>query len=168
MIMNLNDIFPENFSEQSKVWIYQSDRILSNKEATELHPILQSFTSEWNSHGAPVKGYANLVLNSFIILMADEDQTPVSGCSLDTSVHAIKKIEKKLNINLFNRQLLAFLVKDEIKMIPYAHIEPAIQNGVIDQHTPYFNNLVSTKKELLEKWIIPAEKSWLGKRFFNV
>jgi hypothetical protein len=44
----------------------------------------------------------------------------------------------------------------------------AVENNFINGDTLYFNNTVLTKKELLEKWIIPIKDSWLNKKIdFN-
>jgi hypothetical protein len=40
----------------------------------------------------------------------------------------------------------------------------AVQNHFISGDTLYFNNLVQTKKELEEGWIIPVKASWLAKK----
>ncbi|RWZ89858.1 MAG: hypothetical protein EO766_03925 [Hydrotalea sp. AMD] len=168
MNTQVENFIPADFSDHSKVWVYQSSRLLTIQEAMQLEPSLSNFTKEWRSHGDPVKGYANLLYGQFIVLMADETYTQVGGCSTDFSVHFIQQIEKQFNIQLFDRQMLAFIIKDKVELLPYSQLEYAIQNGFINQHTLYFNNLIATKKELIQNWIIPAGKSWLGKRFFNL
>ncbi len=55
-----------------------------------------NLSGSWNSHGDPVKGYANLFFGQFIILMADETASMVSGCSTDSSVRLIKAIETEI------------------------------------------------------------------------
>jgi hypothetical protein len=100
----------------------------------------------------------------FIILMADETQSGVSGCSTDSSVHLIKAIEQKFNADLFNRQNLAFIIQDKVQLIPLPQLNDAAENNFINADTLYFNNTVLTKKELLEKWIVPVKESWLAKR----
>ena len=117
--------------------------------------------NNWQSHGIPVKGYGNLLFGQFIVLMADETATGVSGCSTDSSVRLMKKIEELCSVQLFNRQLLAFLVKDKIEILPLAQLPYAIEKNFITGDTLYFNNLVQTKDELLHKWLIPVKDSWL-------
>ncbi|MFX9089601.1 hypothetical protein ABTN55_21265, partial [Acinetobacter baumannii] len=75
--------------------------------------MLHQFVADWKSHGTPVKGYANLLFGQFIILMADETATGVSGCSTDSSVHLMKEIESRFKVDLFNRQNLAFYIKEK-------------------------------------------------------
>ncbi len=76
-------LLPADFSADSRVWIYQCNRMLTISEALQLEGSLESFVAKWNSHGTPVKGYANLFFGQFLVLMADESATGVSGCSTD-------------------------------------------------------------------------------------
>ncbi len=67
-------------------------------------------------------------------------------------------------MQLFERQTLAFVIKEKIELLPLSQLDYAIENNFINADTLYFNNIVQTKKELLENWIIPVKESWLGKR----
>ena len=100
--------------------------------------------------------------------MADETATGVSGCSTDSSVRLIKSIEQKFNVQMFDRQNLAFVVKDKIQLLPLNQLGYAVENNFINADTLYFNNTVLTKKELLDKWLIPVKESWLAKRLVFV
>ena len=168
MDISFEHILPTNFDDHSKVWIYQSSRRFAMSEALEMEEMMQEFVEGWNSHGTPVKGYANLLFGQFVILMADETATGVSGCSTDSSVHLIKKIEQTFKVNMFDRLNLAFIIKDKIELLPLAQLNYALENNFITRETLYFNNLVSTKKDLLQKWIVPAKESWLANKLSMV
>ena len=152
------------FPADSKVWVYQANRSFSLQEALDIEEMLNDFASQWKSHGIPVKGAGYLFFGQFIILMADETATGVSGCSTDSSVRLIKDIEQKFNVNMFDRMTLAFVVKEKIQLLPLTQLQYAADNGFIDGDTLYFNNLVQTKEELENKWIIPIKDSWLKAR----
>ncbi|MEY3187384.1 MAG: hypothetical protein RL675_1214 [Bacteroidota bacterium] len=109
MNLNYKELLPSNFSPHSRVWIYQSNRLFSLSEALELEKILESFIGDWKAHGQPVKGFANLFFGQFIIIMADEENTTVSGCSTDSSVRLIKAIEEGFKVNLFDHFPINFL-----------------------------------------------------------
>ncbi len=164
MNFDYKHLIPEDFYQTSRVWMYQSSRLFTINEALELEVILEGFTENWQSHGAKVKGYANLLFGQFIVLIADETQAGVSGCSTDSSVRIIKAIEERFKVDMFNRQNLAFIVKDKIQLLPLSQLKYAVENNFIDGDTIYFNNLVQTKEELLNKWMIPVKESWLAKR----
>jgi len=157
-------LIPKESHPDSRVWIYQSSRIFTISEALQIEKLLEDFVKNWKSHGVPVKGYANLLFGQFIIIMADETATGVSGCSTDSSVHLIKQIEQQFGVSMFDRQTFAFIIKDKVQLLPMAQLNYAVTNGFINANTLYFNNLVAIKDELLHSWIIPVKQSWLFKR----
>ncbi|HEX2607208.1 MAG TPA: hypothetical protein VHK91_07500 [Flavisolibacter sp.] len=157
-------LLPEDFAPQSRVWIYQSSRMFLMSEALDMEKLLQQFAEEWRSHGADVKAYANLLFGQFVVLMADETQAGVSGCSTDSSVRFIKVLGQQYNVDFFNRTSLAFFIKDKIQVLPMNQLGYAYENGFITADTLYFNNLVLTKAELETQWIIPVKDSWLAAR----
>jgi hypothetical protein len=157
-------LLPQDFNADSRVWIYQSSRTFSLNEAIEIETKLQRFVAHWNSHGSPVKGFAGLVFAQFIIILADETAMGVSGCSTDSSVRVIKEIEQLFNVNLFDRQMLAFVIGDKVQVLPMSQLKYAADNHFVDASTIYFNNLVQTKEELENNWMIPIKNSWLSKR----
>jgi hypothetical protein len=164
MIENYRELIPADFAADSRVWVYQSSRSFGLSEALHIEDLLNSFVANWQSHGDPVKGYGNLFFGQFVVLMADERATGVSGCSTDSSVRLIKQIEQLFKVNMFDRTTLAFQVKDKIQMLPLAQLQYAINNNFITPDTLYFNNLVQTKEELENKWLLPVKESWLAKR----
>ncbi len=167
-MLNLEELLPADFNNESKVWIYQSSRLFGIAEAFEIENLLEQFVQNWKSHGTPVKGYANLFYGQFIVIMADETATGVSGCSTDSSVHIIKQIESIFKTDLFNRQLLAFYIQEKVQLLPLAQLQHAVQNGFITGETLYFNNLVATKEQLMQKWLVPVKNTWLSKRLENL
>ena len=153
-----------NFHPDSRVWIYQSSRLFSINEVLEIEEMLREFARDWKSHGKPVKGTAYLFFGQFIVLVADETATGVSGCSTDSSVRMIKDMERRFGVNMFDREMLAFVVKDKVELLPLPQLQYAIENGFINSETLYFNNTVGIKEELERNWIIPVKESWLAKK----
>jgi hypothetical protein len=152
---------PNDFHPDSRIWIFQSERYLSAQDIQDIDELLQPFIARWKSHGDRVKGYATILYNRFILLMADESETLVSGCSTDGAIHIIKEIENKFQLQLFNRLNLAFLVNENLIQLPFAEVPQAIREGRLQPLTPYFNNTVLTKQEFETNWLIPLEFSWL-------
>jgi hypothetical protein len=161
--MNLDylELLPQHFDPQSRVWIYQSSRLFGMSEALQIEDILETFATHWKSHGTPVKGFATLLFGQFIVFIADETATGVSGCSTDSSVKVIKELEQLYKVNLLDRQHLAFFIKDKIQVLPLNQLNYAVENKFIDATTLYFNNTVLTLEDLQNKWILPIEESWL-------
>jgi len=96
--------------------------------------------------------------------MADESHARVSGCSTDSSVHFIKELGQKFNVDFFNRTNLAFVINNKIQILPMSQLHYALDNYFINPDTLYFNNLVSSKEQLENNWIIPVKDSWLTRK----
>lgn len=158
----LASIIPQDFSDSSKVWIYQCSRAFIEKEQKEVNEQLYQFYVQWQSHGAPVKGWAQLVFGQFIVVMADEATNVLGGCSIDGMVRVIKSLERQYDVNFFDRMMLTFLVKNKPEMLPMNQIQYALDKGFINENTLLFNNAVTTKFDLMNSWLIPLQKSWLA------
>jgi hypothetical protein len=137
--------------------------LFSLHEAFQIEDMLKNFVSTWHTHGTPVTGFGNLFFGQFIVLIADETRSGVSGCSTDSSVRMIKDIEQLFNVHMFDRLLLGFIVKERVQMIPMAQLSYALENNFIEPSTLYFNNTVLTLDQLKENWLIPIKDSWLAK-----
>ncbi|MEY4702667.1 MAG: hypothetical protein RIR96_564 [Bacteroidota bacterium] len=154
---------PETLAPDSRVWIYQSDRPLTDSECRSIQFRLNHYVSDWKAHGKTIEGFASVFFNRFILILADETLHQVSGCSIDNSVRMLKEIEQELSITLFDRQLLCFWKEDQIKTIQLSEIEKAVQQGEISADSYYFNNTILSKREFEENWIIPMRDSWLSR-----
>jgi hypothetical protein len=163
-VYNLNELLPADFADTSRVWIYQSSRPFSEKEAVEINEQLYHFYAQWHAHGTMVKGWAKLLFQRFVVFMADEEKVQVSGCSTDSSVRLVKSIERQYDVQLFDRLSITFLVNDKPEMLPLHQVQYAIDNGFINEDTLMFNNLVTSKKDMLDNWLQPLASSWLKDR----
>ena len=88
----------------------------------------------------------------------------ISGCSTDSSVRFIKDLGARFGVDFFNRTNLAFLIQDKTQLLPMNQLHYAMDNYFINGDTLYFNNLVQTKKDLENHWIIPVKDSWISKK----
>jgi hypothetical protein len=164
MNINFNELVPDVLNNNSRVWVYQSNRAFTIDETIQIEELLSNFINMWKSHGTPVKGFANVFFGHFIIFIADETASGVSGCSTDSSVRLVKHIEKDFQVDMFDRQMLAFIVKERIQLIPLIQVNNFLEEGLLSANTLYFNNTILTKEELLNNWLIPVKKSWLARR----
>lgn len=147
-----------------KVWIYQSSRKFTESERAEIEKILQEFTSRWASHGRKLAAEFEIPYNHFIVLKVDEKAFNASGCSIDESVRVVKELEQKFNISLFDRQKMAYLQNNDIKLAPLNDITDLYKKGALSEDTPVFNNLVENDEDFKTNWQQAFGKS-LYKRF---
>ena len=153
----------KDFSADSKVWIYQSDRALTESEVAFVNENAKRFIDAWTTHGKHMKAHILVFYNRFLVLFADESQAEASGCGIDKSVHFFQQLERSLGINLMNRLLVAYKEQDEVKTCSLHAFEKKIESGEITADTIVFNNLVSSKAEFLASWESPLKQSWHSK-----
>jgi|SRR6185437_397381 len=151
-------------SQESKVWIYQADRFFTAEEAAYIETKLNWFVENWQSHGQPVKAAGKLLHNLFIVLAADDSESP-SGCSIDSSVHFLKDLEQELNINLFNRSTIALFSDNQINFVNLNKIKEAISSGKITKETLFFDNLVKNLSSFQKGWLAPFGSTWTVRYF---
>ncbi len=148
------------FSEQSRVWVYQSDRELSDEQATQVLHQLNLFVAEWTAHNHQLKAKAEVRYNRFLILIVDESQAGASGCSIDKSVNFMKRLEQQFGINLFDRFNLAYRDCEKVLSAPRNGFEELLKTRKINTNTVVFNNLVQNLQQLETKWEVPFKDSW--------
>ncbi len=156
------------FSEHSRVWIYQSDKELTDEQASGLLQSLNKFATEWTAHNHQLKAKAEVRYNRFLILIVDESQAGASGCSIDKSVNFLKKMEQEFNINLFDRFNFAYREGNEVLSAPRLQFEELLKSGKINNQTIVFNNLIQDLAQLQTKWEVPFKDSWHVQLFGNL
>lgn len=151
----------------SRIWIYQSERKFTAPEKAIIDHQLQLFTEKWAAHGHPLKSSFQIRLDQFILIAADESYNAASGCSIDDSVSAVQEIGKTLGIDFFNRNLVAFKKEETIALVPLSGLKQKYHEGFWDESTLTFDNLIQTRGEIENEWIIPSVKTWL-KRYVSI
>lgn len=148
----------------SRVWVYQSDKEFSQKEIDFISEKAQSFIEQWTRHGDSLKGSFTIKYNQFLVLAVDEGFNNVSGCSIDASVHFVQELEKVLNVDMMNKMNISFKDGEHINIVKMNAFKEYAQQNKITKDTVVFNNMISTKEELETAWEVPASHSW-HKRF---
>ena len=154
----------KNLPNNSRVWIYQSDREFQEKEIDFISEKAEEFINQWTRHGDDLKGSFTIKYNQFLVLAVDESFNNVSGCSIDASVRFVKGLEHELKLDLMNKMDVTFKNNGTINLVNLAAFQKFAKDGKIGQETIVFNNMVNTKEDFENNWEVPAKKSW-HKRF---
>ena len=144
----------------TRLWIYQCDRKLSDSEIEAIKEQGDNFIDGWAAHGEKLEAAFEVLHSRFLIVFANEKQAEASGCSIDRSVHFIKNLEQEYSVSLLNRTLIAYKVDDEIVTLPQEEFVGLVAHGTLNENTILFNNLVTTKQDLETKWEVPLKQSW--------
>lgn len=154
----------KNLPNNSRVWIYQSDREFNQQEIEFIAAKAEEFINSWTRHGDDLKGSFAIKYNRFLVLAVDESFNDVSGCSIDSSVRFIQQIENELQLDLMNKMNVTFKDGDTINILKLPDFQKFAKAEKITENTIVFNNMVNTKEDFENNWEIPAKQSW-HKRF---
>lgn len=154
----------KNLPNNSRVWIYQSNREFTEKELEFISTKAEEFINSWTRHGDDLKGSYTIKYNQFLVLAVDESFNNVSGCSIDASIHFIQALERELQLNLMDKMNVTFKNGNHINLVRLSDFQKFAKEHKITQETIVFNNMVATKEDFENSWEVPAKDSW-HKRF---
>ena len=155
----------EDLPEESRIWIYQSNRKFSDAEILEIDTDLKAFLEGWAAHGTSLESSYQLKYNRFIILAVNQDVQAATGCSIDTSVEFIQSLEKKYNVDLLDKMNVTFKQGEHIAHKPLIDFKKMVKDKSVTENTIVFNNLINNMQEFNESWEVEAIDSWHS-RFF--
>jgi hypothetical protein len=150
----------ENMPDHARVWIYVSDRELSQEEAAHAREETRRFVQQWSAHGSSLLAAGDLIHQRFLILAVDESQAGASGCSIDSSVHFVQKLGTELGVDFFNRMLAQYETDGRIAQVRLNELWAMRKAGVVTDQTIVYNNLVKDLGEWRKQWRSPFSDSW--------
>lgn len=156
----------KTLSENSRIWIYQSNRSLTQQEKESISKLIEDFLNNWKSHGVSLNSGFEIKYNRFIVIAQDQNIQSATGCSIDSMVHFIQKLEKQYNISLLDKLNVSYKQGDYIAYKSLKDFKKMVKDGAVSKNTIVFNNLVQTKLEYTNYWEVPAFESWHA-RFFK-
>ena len=150
----------DNISDESRIWIFQSNQLISDIDIESLEKKIDAFLSSWTSHGNQLMVASKIKYNLFIIIALDQSCSTASGCSIDKLVSFIKNIENEYHISLLDRLDISFRDKNKISVLRLDDFKRKILEKKINNDTIVFNNLINLKSDLTDNWEIPLNRSW--------
>lgn len=155
----------EELPEDAKIWIYQSNRKLTDDEVESITSKCQDFIENWAAHGTSLAASFVIKYNRFIIFAINQEVQQATGCSIDASVHFIQQLEQQFAIELLDKMNVTYRSGEHIAHKSLLDFKKMAKEKAVSEHTIVFNNLVNTKGEWEEFWEVPASESWHS-RFF--
>lgn len=154
-------------SEDSRVWVYQAARQFTEEEKELIASKLSVFCDGWNTHGNLMPTSFQIFDNQILVLAVDESGLGASGCSIDSSVRALRELEREIENNITDQGKVTFKSNTgEITVVSALGIKSKVTSGEIGSQTLVINPQVQNKKDLESMWI-SAGKSWMNRYFPN-
>ena len=153
----------KNMPDDSRIWIYQSDRDLIELEMSIIDDKTSLFLDSWQAHGKDLECSYSIIYKRFIIIAVNENINPIGGCSIDYSLQLINDISDSIQVNLLNRLIVNFKIDNKISSASLNDLKSKIKDGTFSSETIIFNTSINNKGELLNDFEIDIGSSWLSK-----
>ena len=149
--------------DDSRIWIYQSNRDFNELEIGIINDKTISFLDNWQAHGKDLECSYSIIDKRFIIIAVNESFNPIGGCSIDFSLQLIKDISNTIGIDLLNRLVVNLKIDNRIESLSLGDLKNKIKDGDFLPETIIFNTAINSKSELLNNFEIDIKSSWLSK-----
>jgi hypothetical protein len=151
----------DTLHKNSRLWIYQASRGLNTHEESIIAETLTAFCDQWAAHGSSLKTSFRIDHHRFILLAVDEQAAGASGCSIDSSVRALKDLEQKLNLDFFDRSEIAFWHNGDVVTHPMIELKNLFAEGRLQPDSETFNTLAATLGDWNGNPRMRVADSWL-------
>ena len=156
--------------DTARLWVYATDRRLTDVEAESLTHRLEDFLNEWQSHGRPVEGAAEVRDRRFVLLAAHLPEAPagdVSGCGIDASVHVLEDFADEFELGWQSGLDVFYRAPDgAVRSASRPAFEALAEKGSVDADTPVFERGLDSVAALREgRFEQPASQSWHAEAF---
>ena len=154
----------DSLSENSKVWIYPSNRKFYPNEIAPITEKVNSFLTDWKTNNSDIAVSVKILYNRFIVVFTSPE-TPLTTTAIDILVAFIIKLQEEYSIDLLDKMNVCFKQGEYVQYKDLKEFKKLIKNKAVTQKTIVFDNLVHTKIDFENYWEIPASESWYKNLF---
>lgn len=147
-------------SENSRVWVFQSSRLLQGDMRTKISSELIAFLKDWAAHGKSLFAAFEIKYDRFIVIAVDEAMAQATGCSVDKLMKAIQAIDAAYGLDLLNRLKVAYRSGEDVIECDVNTFTEMLKSGEADESTFVFNNVVQDLAEFNSSWETKVSSSW--------
>ena len=149
--------------ENSKVWVYPTNRKFYPNEIEELEQKIKTFIESWNSEDENFKASYQFLYQRFIILMVDVNSFALTNEDIDTSVSFILSLQETYNVSLLDKMNVCFKQGEFVQYKELKDFKKLLKNKALTGKSIIFDNLISVKQDLDNHWEMPIEESWYNR-----
>jgi hypothetical protein len=153
----------ETLPDESRVWIFGSDRGLAGTDAERLLAEVDRFLSQWKAHGVPLTCARDWRDEHLLTIGVDSTQESASGCSIDGLFRVLQNVERPLGARLVAGGRVFY--RDDsgrVQCASRADLPDLAARGAITEDTAVFDTGLTSAAAWRERFEAPARSTWIG------
>lgn len=130
----------ETLPDASRVWVFGSDKLLSDDGTKALLEGVDQHLADWKAHGAPLTVAREWRDGRFLVVAVDQSTAGASGCSIDGLFRVLQELERKAGASLVGGGRVFY--RDEhgaVQSVDRAEVTSLAESGVIVKDTVVFD-----------------------------
>ena len=149
--------------ENSKVWVYPSNRKFYPNEIEEIEVKINAFIETWKSDDENFKASYQFLYHRFIIFIVDVDSVALTNEDIDISVSFILSLQETYDVSLLDKMNVCFKQGEFVQYKELKDFKKLLKNKALTGKSIIFDNLISIKQDLDNHWEMPIEESWYNR-----
>jgi hypothetical protein len=145
----------DQLSNDASIWIFGISPSLDDQQGEVLLREVDVFLENWASHGTPIRAARELREGSFLVIAADE-QTEKSGCSIDRLFGTLKALEQRFHVQILDSNRVFLRESGSVRAVPRGQFRTTANSD-----TPVFDVTAQTLGQIRTgAWERRAADSW--------
>jgi hypothetical protein len=153
----------DSLPDASRVWVFGSDRTLSEEVERELLVRVDEYLEQWKAHGDPLTVGRQWRDGRFLVIGVDQSTAGASGCSIDGLFRVLQQVQRDVDANLVGGGKVFY--RDNtgtVQSVDRSEVENLAATGAITKDTVVFDTTLTdlgTWRGCFER---PAKDCWVG------
>lgn len=107
------------FPDEARIWMYTSNRMVSESEQSQLTVEITAFLEQWAAHGTQLLAACAWLNEYQLVIALDESQAGASGCSIDSQTRFLRQLGEQHAIDWFNRMQLVLEIDGKRQLVSF-------------------------------------------------
>ena len=156
----------ETLPDSARVWVFGSDKPLSEEGTTSLLRGVDEHLADWKAHGAPLTVSREWRDERFLIIGVDQSTAGASGCSIDGLFRVLQQLEGAVGASLVGGGRVFY--RDgtgSVQSVPRGEVERLAKEGGIREDTVVFDTSLTDLGTFRACFERRAKDCWVGGLF---
>jgi len=157
----------ETLPDSSRVWVFGSDRPLTDEGTDTLMRAVEEFLAEWKAHGEPLTVGYEWRFGRLLVVGVDQRTAGASGCSIDGLFRILQGLAPKIGATLVGGGRVYYRDGNgEVQSAERHELKALAESGTIRDESVIFDTSLTDLGSLRSGFERAARKSWAAKLLF--
>jgi hypothetical protein len=153
----------ETLPDASRVWIFGSDRPLTEEGTTALLRGVDDHLTNWKAHGEPLTVGSQFLYERFLVVAVDQSTAGATGCSIDGLFRVLQGLEAQVGANLVGGGRVFYRgAEGVVQATSRDQLADLVASGAITKNTVVFDTSITDLGNFRSGFEKRAKESWIA------